>query len=61
MVVACNDPYLRIFSFKENKVVKSIKSYYGNPLCIDMNYDKNLMVVGFEDDSFSIIGTRTNF
>ena len=37
LVTACSDPFLRVYSLSENKVVKTIKSYYGNPLCLDLN------------------------
>lgn len=54
MIVASNDPYLRIFSIIEFTMIKIIKSFFGYPLCIEVNKDKNLLAVGYEDDSFVI-------
>lgn len=61
LIAACNDSYLRVFSLKDFKIAKVIRSYFGNPLCIDVSRDQCLMAVGFEDDSFVIFGLRTNF
>lgn len=61
MIVASNDPYLRVFSIKDFKTIKIIRSYFGTPLCIDISKDQSLMACGFEDDSFVIFNIKNNF
>mmetsp|Transcript_24543 Transcript_24543/g.24139 ORF Transcript_24543/g.24139 Transcript_24543/m.24139 type:complete len:280 (+) Transcript_24543:805-1644(+) len=52
LIFACHDGFLKVFSLKEYKIVATMKGTYGNPLCIEISQDQNIMVAGFEDDSF---------
>ena len=54
LVAACSDHYIRFFNLQSIKVIHAIKSqtHNGMPLCFDISPDKQLIAVGYEDDSF---------
>jgi len=74
IVAACGDGYLRVFNVAERRILKAIKGVSGNPLCIDVarmegaglnsakeSMARDLMAVGFEDDSFIIYSIQADF
>jgi hypothetical protein len=74
IVAACGDGFLRVFNAAQKLMLKAIKGVSGNPLCIDVarmegaglhsaqNAEvRDLMAVGFEDDSFIIYSIQAGF
>jgi len=74
VVVACGDGYLRVLNLSNLVVIKAIKGVAGNPTCIDiakneglgMNSGKkseirDLIAVGYQDDSFVIYSLIQGF
>lgn len=54
MIAACNDNYIRFFNLQAIKMSLAFKGkdHNGMPLCFDISPDKQMIAVGFEDDSF---------
>lgn len=54
LIAACNDNYIRFFNLQALKMSLAFKgsTNNGQPLCFDVSPDRQLMAVGFEDDSF---------
>ena len=54
LIAACNDNYVRFFNLQALKVTQAIKGrdYNGQPLSFDVSPDRQLIAIGFEDDSF---------
>ena len=74
VVAACGDGYLRVLNLSKLVMVKAIKGVAGNPTCIDiakneglgMNSGKksetrDLIAVGYQDDSFIIYSLIQGF
>lgn len=74
IVAACGDGYLRVFNAAQRQMIKAVKGVSGNPLCIDLarmegaglhsaskSMARDLMAVGFEDDSFIIYSIQADF
>ena len=71
MISACNDGYIKVFApFKDHGLVRAIKSSCGNPICLDasganhprtLGDSKDLLAVGFDDDSFVVYSILRNF
>ena len=74
IVVACNDGYIRVFSIKNLLLHRVIKGLGGVPLCIDIaetngnvthavdkNAHRDLMAVGYSDDSFIVYSILQGF
>ena len=73
-VLACNDGYLRVFSMKNLKLHKVIKGVSGSPVCIDvaktngseslacdMHSHRDLVAVGYQDNSFIVYSILQGF
>lgn len=67
IVAACNDGFLRVFTLKNLQLFKVIKGLAGSPTCIDvakssgstkfavdMESHRDLIAVGYEDNSFIV-------
>ena len=63
VIAACNDGYLKVFSPQNMTVIKVIKGVSGNPICMSvsglgqmdrLHEQRDMMAVGFEDDSFVV-------
>ena len=56
LIAVCSDNYIRFFNLQSLNLSLSYTSgdMNGTPLCFDINNEKNLMSVGFEDDSFIV-------
>ena len=54
MIAACSDDYIRFFNLQGICLPLSFKSkdHNGTPLSFDISPDRQLLAVGFEDDSF---------
>lgn len=63
VIMACNDGYVKVFSpFKDHGLVRAIKSICGNPKCLDVQENKkDLLAVGFDDDSFVVYSILRDF
>ena len=74
IIAACNDGYLRVFSFKNLKLHKVIKGVAGSPVCIDvaktngspseacdMGSHRDLVAVGYQDNSFVVYSILQGF
>ena len=61
IVAACSDCYIRVFNLKDLTIFATIRGVFGSPLCLDVSGDNNLLIAGYEDDSFIIYGIKTNF
>jgi hypothetical protein len=71
IVSACNDGYVKILQIAQTpSLVKVLKGLSGNPLCIDiqgvghlqsLNSKRDLIAVGYEDDSFIVYSIDRNF
>ena len=74
IIAACNDGYLRVFSLKNLSLQKVIKGVAGNPVCIDvaktngsdrlsvdLQSHRDLVAVGYEDNSFVIYSILQGF
>lgn len=71
IVSACNDGYVKILRIAQTpSLVKVLKGLSGNPLCIDIqgvghllssNQKRDLMAVGYEDDSFIVYSIDRDF
>ena len=73
-MAACNDCYIRVFSLKNLQLQRVIKGLGGNPLCLDVaetngndtqtadrDTHRDLMAVGYSDDSFIIYSILQGF
>jgi hypothetical protein len=67
MVAACGDGYLRVVNMSKLIMLKAVKGMAGNPICIDIaknegagtnsgqgSETRDLIAVGFDDDSFVV-------
>lgn len=74
IIAACNDGYLRVFSLKNLQLHKVIKGLAGNPICIDIaktngslrlatdpDSHRDLVAVGYQDNSFVIYSILQGF
>ncbi len=70
IICACNDGYLKVFSLKDYNLTKAIKGLSANPLCIDvagvghlpaLGQPRDIMAVGFEDDSFVVYSIMRDY
>lgn len=74
VVAACGDGYLRVLNLSQLVMVKAIKGVAGNPTCIDLARNegadlnsgqrseaRDLIAVGYEDDSFIIYSLIQGF
>ena len=73
IVAACNDGYLRVFSLAKIVMLKAVKGISGNPVCMDIARTegsglsaekaepRDLLAVGFEDDSFIVYSILQGF
>ena len=74
IIVACNDGYIRVFSIKNLLLQRVIKGLGGVPLCIDVaetngnvsqsvdrEAHRDLMAVGYSDDSFIVYSILQGF
>ena len=74
IIAACNDGYLRVFSLKNLQLHKVIKGVSGSPVCIDvaktsgtdkqavdMDSHRDLVAVGYEDNTFVIYSMLQGF
>ncbi len=74
IIVACNDGYLRVFSLKNLLLVKVVKGMGGSPTCIDvaktdgsdrlavdMDSHRDLVAVGYQDNSFIVYSILQGF
>ena len=54
LVAACNDNFIRFFNLQSIKMPLAYESrdHNGQPLSFDISPDKQIMAVGYEDDSF---------
>ena len=54
LIAACNDNYIRFFNLQALKMSLAFKGkdHNGQPLCFDVSADRQLIAIGFEDDSF---------
>ena len=53
-MAACNDNFIRFFNLQSIKMPLAYESrdHNGQPLSFDISPDKQMMAVGYEDDSF---------
>lgn len=71
VVAACGDGYLRVLNLSKLVMVKAIKGVAGNPVCIDIAKTdasagqkaeaRDLIAVGYEDDSFIVYSLIQGF
>lgn len=74
IILACDDGYLRVFSMKNLKLHKVIKGVAGSPVCIDvaktngsdslacdMQSHRDLVAVGYQDNSFIVYSILQGF
>lgn len=70
IIAACNDGYTKVFAPQTHSVIKVIKGVSGNPLCISvagvghlprLQEQRDLMAVGYEDDSFVVYSILRDF
>ena len=74
IIAACDDGYLRVFSLKSLQLHKVVKGCGGNPICIDvaktngnrseacdMNSHRDLVAVGYQDNSFVVYSILQGF
>lgn len=74
IIAACNDGYLRVFSLKNLQLHKVVKGLSGNPICIDvantngadrqavdMEAHRDLLAVGYQDNSFVVFSILQGF
>lgn len=70
IIAACNDGYLKVFSPQKGNLIKAIKGISGNPICVDvsglghipsMPEQRDLLAVGYEDDSFMVYSILRDF
>lgn len=74
IIAACNDGYLRVFSLKNLQLHKVVKGVAGNPTCIDvaktngslnqavdMDSHRDLVAVGYQDNTFVIYSILQGF
>lgn len=54
MATACNDGHIRLFSVSDSFLMCTLQGVFGSPLCLDVSKDSNLLIAGFEDDTFLI-------
>lgn len=54
LIAACNDHYIRFFNLQALKMSLAFKGkdHNGQPLCFDVSADRQMIAIGFEDDSF---------
>ena len=54
LIAACNDNYIRFFNLQSIKMPLAYQSrnHNGQPLSFDISPDKQMLAVGYEDDSF---------
>eukprot|EP00741_Cyanophora_paradoxa_P010867 tig00020553_g10506.t1 len=57
LATASRDGYLRVFSFEEEALLYSFKSYYGGLLCLAWSPDAKYILTGGEDDMCSVWST----
>ena len=76
IVVGCSDGFLKVFAPLDSpKVIKAIKGISGSPICMDiaglnhqpqlqqssLQEQKDLLAVGFDDDSFTLYSIQRDF
>jgi len=61
MIAACNDCFIRVFDYQDLNMLTTLKGVFGAPLCLDSSNDHNLLVAGYEDDSFIVYGIKLGF
>ena len=74
IIAACNDGYLRVYSLQKLQMVKVIKGVAGSPICMDIaktngstsqatdfESHRDLLAVGYQDDSFVVYSILKNF
>ena len=74
IIAACNDGYLRVFSLKNLLLHKVVKGVGGSPICIDVaktngssnefadrDSHRDLVAVGYQDNSFVIYSIMQGF
>ena len=74
IIAACNDGFLRVFSLKNLQLHKVVKGSGGSPTCIDvaktngcpkqscdLDSHRDLVVVGYQDNSFVIYSILQGF
>ncbi len=54
MAAACNDGFIRLFSMSDCYLMCTLQGVFGSPLCVEVSKDSNLLLAGFEDDTFLI-------
>ena len=54
LIAACNDNFIRFFNLQSIKMPLAYQSpnHNGQPLSFDISPDKQMLAVGYEDDSF---------
>ena len=74
IIAACNDGYIRVFSLKCLQIQRVIKGVAGNPICLDvaltngadkestdMGAHRDLLAVGYQDNSFIVYSILQGF
>ena len=70
VIAACNDGYLKVFSPQKGNLIKVIKGISGNPICLDVSglghlpalgEPRDILAVGYEDDSFIVYSMLRDF
>lgn len=70
ILAACNDGYLKVFAPQQGNLVKVIKGISGNPICMDiagfghlphLAEQRDMLAVGYEDDSFVVYSILRDF
>lgn len=73
-MAACNDGYLRVVNMSKLVMLKAVKGVAGNPICLDIaknegtgtssgkgSETRDLLAVGFDDDSFVVYSMIQGF
>ena len=74
LVAACGDGYLRVVNMSKLIMLKAIKGVAGSPICIDIaknegagtnsgqgSETRDLIAVGYDDDSFTVFSMIQGF